>query len=251
MTFPRNRLLHSYHRLIPAAIALGLCVIIPTVALAQYVPPDRGLPGRREGGGTRGCWRTDTSAEATRLTAVVPSQNFAYTLDPFPTFFVYVPEGYARNAAMAEFVLSDRQDNELYRATFQTSNTFGVIRLTLPAGANLPPLQVGQDYHWSFALVCNPNDRSADIVVDSWIQRIEPSPELQGAIAQANPQEKPAIYARAGIWYNALNSLAELRSASESDRTGDREWIALLNSVGLDQTVREAPLKPIALEPER
>lgn len=233
---------------LPLAFIVGIVLGgSPLAAIAQsYVPPDRGLPGRREGGGTRGCWRSDVSLAADdRLTAIVPSQNFGYTLAAYPTFFVYVPKFYAQNATAAEFILSDNNDNELYRATFQTSKTSGIISLSLPANANLPPLEIGKDYHWSFALICDMSDRSADVVVDSWIQRSQPTISLNTTLQGATPEQLPSIYAQAGIWYDSLRSLAVLRQVGGTVPT--LQWANLLQSVGLVHLTHEARIESINL----
>lgn len=216
---------------------LALSVIIsgfPLAAIAQdYVPPNRGLPGRREGGGTRGCWTNSTvAASALKITALVPAQNFGYTLEAYPTFLVYIPPFFAEKAAGVEFTLSDDQNNEVYRTNFQANNTAGIMRLSLPANANLPPLEVGKDYHWSFALVCDLTDPSGNLVVDSWIQRIQPSAELAAALGQTSPAELPALYARSGIWYDAIAQLTPPQAQSSSGVLS--QWRNLLNSVGLD-----------------
>jgi Domain of Unknown Function (DUF928) len=240
--------------LIATQVALSLGIILggfPWVALAQeYDPPNRGLPGRREGGGTRGCWTGQDSASDRTLTALVPSQNFGYTLAAYPTFFVYIPPAYAQQAAAAEFALVDDKGNEVYKATFQTTANTSIVELGLPETINLPPLEVGKDYYWSFSLVCDLSDRSADLVVDSWIQRIEPTPEQARAIESATPEELPALYAQEGIWYDALHSLADNRTQL-GNSVAASQWNQLLGSVGLDQiTLDVAVQAPDTTQPE-
>lgn len=241
---------HSFRTALQLALISGtLLGGLPLTALAQtYTPPsDIGLPGRREGGGTRGCWRSNTIAATNdRLTALAPAQNFGYTLSDYPTFFVYVPQFYAENAVASQFILSDENDNELYRATFQTTRTSGIISLSLPANANLPPLELGKNYHWSFALVCDADDPSADVVVDSWIQRVEPTASLTSQLQQASLEQRPSIYAQQGIWYDAINSLATLRSRSGGPVPAS-QWVNLLNSVGLVHITRETSIERVNL----
>jgi hypothetical protein len=141
--------------------------------------------------------------------------------------------------------LSDNNDNELYRATFQTSKTSGIISLSLPANANLPPLEIGKDYHWSFALICDMSDRSADVVVDSWIQRSQPTISLNTTLQGATPEQLPSIYAQAGIWYDSLRSLAVLRQVGGTVPT--LQWANLLQSVGLVHLTHEARIESINL----
>jgi hypothetical protein len=228
-----------------AAIALGITLSsVPIAALAQdYVPPNRGLPGRREGGGTRGCWTSTAPSRQHRLTAIVPAQNLGYTLSEYPTFFVYVPAAYVEKTAAAELILTDDQDNEIYRASFSTGNQSGILRISLPAEANMAPLEIGRDYRWSFALVCDPNDPSGNLVVDSWIQRVQPSPELAAAIATTSPADLPALYARSGIWYEAIASLSDL-DRQPTDEAIVAQWQNLLNSVGLGNLAAELSVVP-------
>jgi hypothetical protein len=234
----------------PIALSLGILLgAMPLTALAQeYDPPNRGLPGRREGGGTRGCWTATTDATDATLTALVPPQNFGYTLEAYPTFFVYVPESYAQAAAAAEFALVDDKGNEVYKATFQTTADTSIVALRLPEGINLPPLEVGKDYYWSFSLVCNLADRSADLVVDSWIQRIAPTPEQTSAIQTTPPTALPSFYAQEGIWYDALSSIAHL-NGQLGNSVAASQWLNLLSSVGLGNiTIDLAAQAPTVLQ---
>ncbi|GAB4160077.1 MAG: hypothetical protein Fur0046_39310 [Cyanobacteria bacterium J069] len=239
----RSFLRQTLQRLLLPAIALSITLGgLPMAALAQdYVPPNRGLPGRREGGGTRGCWTSPTlTSSQNRLTALVPAQNLGYTLNEHPTFFVYIPAFYADKAVAAEFILSDDQDNEIYRTRFTTADQSGILRISLPAEANMAPLEVGRDYHWSFALVCDLNDPSGNLVVDSWIQRVQPSPALAASLAQASPDELPALYAQSGIWYDALSSLTD-PYRQPTDPATTAQWQTLLNAVGLSNIAAELP----------
>jgi hypothetical protein len=241
---------HFYNGAIQVALALAIVLGgYPLAALAQEYtpPPNLGLPARREGGGTRGCWRSEPGAASDiRLTAIVPAENSGYTLEAYPTFFIYVPPSYAEQAAAAEFIFSDEQDNEIYRATFQTTNKSGVLSLSLPANMNLPPLEIGRNYRWSFSLVCDLSDRSADIVVDSWIQRIEPTPELTATLQTTTLEQRPALYAQSSIWYDALTSLAQL-SRQSGGFLPNSQWTNLLNSVGLEHISREATIESVDL----
>ncbi|NJN86670.1 MAG: DUF928 domain-containing protein [Leptolyngbyaceae cyanobacterium SL_7_1] len=217
------------------------------VLAQQYNPPDWGLPGRREGGGTRGCWvnQSDRTSDIP-LTALVPSRNVGYTSAAYPSFFVYVPQFYAEQAAGAEFLLSDAEGNEVYVATFQTNANAGIVRLNLPDTGNLPPLELGKTYRWSFSLICDMDDRSADLVVESWVERTELSPQLAATVQNATASQLPSIYAEAGIWYDALNSLAEL-PYQPGNLVPASQWTNLLHSVELDHIARDIPIESVEL----
>lgn len=220
----------------------------PLRAIAQeYNPPDVGLPGRREGGGTRGCWNelattnsTQTSSQSSveeLPTALTPAENLGYTTSERPTFFFYIPQLYAEKAVAADFMLVDEQGNEVYSTTFQPSHTANVISVTLPADSG-STLESGKPYQWSFGLTCNLDDRSGDRVMDGWIQRIEPTAALETALANAAPAELPGLYAQSGIWYDALTSLVALHATPASQIT--TQWSNLLNSVGLGHIAEAA-----------
>jgi hypothetical protein len=232
---------------IVSVIGLTLTGLSLPAFAQQYNPPDWGLPGRREGGGTRGCWVNEGERPGDiPLTALVPL-NSGYTSSAYPSFFVYVPQFYAEKAAGAEFLLTDEEGNEVYYvSTFQTNGEAGIVRLSLPNTGNLPPLELGKTYEWSFSLICDMDDRSADLVVENYIQRIELSPQLSSVVQNATSAQLPSIYAEAGIWYDALSSLAELPYQPGSLMPAS-QWSNLLNSVELDHIARDIPIESVEL----
>lgn len=226
----------TLHITLAATIAV---VSFPSASTAQqFVPPDRGLPGRREGGGTRGsCLRGQVP-----LTALMPNSNFAQTTRTNPTFFWYVPPFLAETA---EFVLLDENDNELYYTTMQLVEDGGIVSLNLPTvkdadGNDVSLLKEGQDYRWYFSLVCDPDDRSGDVFAEGWIQRIQPTPALASRLlSAANERTRATIYAEAGIWHDALATLAELRRSQPGNSTLLSSWTTLLESVDLESIAAE------------
>ena len=221
------------------ALSLGLFVCSwPTLALAQNQQPStavkRRLPGRRVGAGTRGPCTNPKQP----LVALIPDTNLGLTAEKYPTFFWFVPPTPARTA---EFVLNNEKKQEVYKTTFAINGTPGVISVTLPPNATLPPLEVNKNYSWTFSLICNPSDPSAVDFVQGWVQRVALSPNVGNQLAKAAPRDRPAIYAGAGIWNDTLKSLSELRRTNPRDRTLTTDWETVLKSVGLE-TVAKAPL---------
>lgn len=202
----------------------------------EFEPSDRGLPGRREGGGTRG----GCLAQESTLTALMPNSNKGSTLAEYPTFFWFVPE---TSATMAEFVLLDAANQEVYQTLLPVSQKSGVISLSLPVDESVPALEVGKTYRWYFSLVCDPLDRSADSFTSGWIERVAPSAALTQALATATPEAQPRIYANAGLWYEAVAALAKLRQEEPDNIALTNEWQTLLRSVGLEQVANQ-PLLP-------
>lgn len=197
-----------------------------------------GFPGRRLGGGTRGeC--LSTKEKNKRLTALVPANNLGVTVAGYPTLFFYVPT--TSTPTTLEFVLQDEDESEIYEKTFTTPGTGGIIKVSLPASATLPPLAVGKKYRWVFSMVC-PTSRADDVVVDGGLERVTPEVSLAARLEKASPQERVALYASADLWNEALVTLAELRRTSGDDAAITAKWTKLLQSVGLDSIVREPVL---------
>lgn len=216
---------------------VGVVLEAGSIAYAQrFNPPARGLPGRRLGGGTRGeCVQSQPT-----LTALQPDSNFGLTTTAYPTFFWYLP---ASSATQAEFILLDADSNPVYQTTFQIMGKSGVIRLSLPTDVNLPPLAVGKDYHWFFSLVCDANDRSADVITEGWIQRVTPDAALMNRLQSSPESDRAALYAEAGIWYDALSTVATLRDAQPNNPTFVAQWRTLLDAIGLVQLADQPLLR--------
>jgi hypothetical protein len=214
-------------------------------APGRYVPPASGLPGRREAGGTRSgsCINNSQpenlqSNDPQNLVALMPPDNYGGTVMPYPTLFWQVP---SNQAAAIELILFDEADNEIYRTQLQITGEAGIVSLTLPAHAGMLPLEVGELYRWSFSLICDSGDRSADVYTEGWIQRVEPAPDLVAQLEAAAESDRPAIYAAAGLWHDALTAIAEQRRADPEDAAANARWRNLLESVGLD-AVADEPL---------
>jgi hypothetical protein len=105
-------------------------------------------------------------------------------------------------------------------------------------------LQVDQGYHWILRVICPPDasvlsDSSQDMVVDGGIVRARPDPTLAQRIQQATPKDRVALYANAGLWYETVATLVELRRDRPNDNELAQAWNKLLNSVKLDNTFKK------------
>ncbi|MBD1881572.1 DUF928 domain-containing protein [Coleofasciculus sp. FACHB-T130] len=204
-----------------------------------YNPPEQEVPNIREPGASRG--RSACIVDAEGLTALIPGKNFGVTVTGYPTLFFYIPKNPPQTAELMVWDVEGKQ--VVYETTFKISQNPGVVSVSLPEQAGIKPLQVGKTYRFSFALLCDPKDRGSNILVEGWIRRNELSATLANQLQQASPQERPAIYAKAGIWYETLTTLAELRRDRPNDSTLAAAWEDLLKSVGLE-AIATAPLLP-------
>jgi hypothetical protein len=209
-----------------------------------FEPPRRGIPGRREAGGTRGsgCITPAASTESGPMTALIPASTLGRTAAKELTFFYYVP--FILENTPVEFELTDENDNTLYNQSFTLSNDRpGIIQLNLSKQENLPKLAVNQNYRWYLTLKCNADDPSANPVLYGWVQRVKLSQSQKLQIAQAPPQERLRLYAEKGLWYETLAILAQLRSLNPTDVSLKTEWSELLDAVGL-ASLADQPFVP-------
>lgn len=63
-------------------------------------------------------------------------------------------------------------------------------------------------YQWSIALVPDVKNRSKDLIASGYVKRVEAPADLAAQIEKAAPADRAAIYAQAGYWYDALQSIS-------------------------------------------
>ncbi|WP_346292706.1 DUF928 domain-containing protein [Sphaerothrix gracilis] len=218
---------------------------LSVVALASSVQaglsfnsPDLQAPGNREAGASRSDDNCLVAADSRpdELVALIPNTNMGLTTEAAPTFYVYVPPN---RGETLEFLLYEAGTNRLvYQESYEPQASSGqLLAVDLPADGQ-HSLAVGQDYYWYFSVVCSQAQPDENLVVESNIRRIAPTAELSQQLAAARPQDRPAIYAGAGVWYETLEALA----AVEPDYTS-LQWRSLLQSVGLEELADTVALK--------
>ncbi|MBD2463374.1 DUF928 domain-containing protein [Oscillatoria sp. FACHB-1407] len=222
-----------------ASLFLGLMVPIgfSNVVLAQGIQfnaPSIGAPGNRESGASRSsaCATSDRG-----LKALLPETNVGLTTEARPTFFAYIPPSSANSA---EFILyEDGTDELIYSTALEINGESGIASISLPSGADTPMLEVNKTYYWYFTVICDADDRSADMTVQGSIRRVPISSDLARQLASASTQERPAVYAAAGIWQDALAALAALNNSEPNNPNTRSSWNSLLSAVGLQDIADE------------
>ncbi len=203
----------------------------------NFQPPEQGVPGRREGGGTRG---SSDSNCPTATTALIPKSTMGRTISAKPTFFYYVP--IALNTKV-QFELADERDKTIYKKSFQMVTTRpGIVSVSLDGDPNSPALEIGKNYHWYFTIKCSLKNSQEDVLVSGWINRMALAPSLKTELDRS-PDRGLSILTKEGIWYEYLTTLAQLRLSSPSDDSLALKWSDLLSSVQLGNIAQE-PLIP-------
>lgn len=229
-------------------IAPGLSKPTTTTATAKnqktvrvtFVPPNKSKPNDTAGGASRGQVKCpqDPATLSPELTPVIPESHPGLTVAAHPTLWVYLPQ---TSAPKAFFSIQDEKNNQVYQTTLSLPQKPGIISLPLPADTS--PLEVGQVYKWSFVLMCNNVLRPDSPLAGGMIERVALQSELSRQLREATPLEQAALYGKAGIWYETLSTLAQLKQGQTQDANLRAIWSDLLTSVKLE-AIADQPLIP-------
>lgn len=224
---------HIKHRLLTkflTATVLSLSWLISCTALQARVtslfkvPPDLNAPGRRVAGGSRSMENCFPGNK--HLTALVPQSHIMLTTLENPVFYFYIPK---TSASTVELVVRD-QTQTLVKQSYKPSAQGGVVGIPLQGKR----LEVGKEYHWVLSVICRPEARSNDKVVEGAIKRIQPDPQLVKKLENANPEQRVLLYAQAGIWQNTLMTLADLLASDPNNPKLKADWQTLLTGDGVN-----------------
>jgi uncharacterized protein DUF928 len=234
-------------KLIVAAWAAALTVTIPALGVAQdrkdaqpvqrpdtqpkpaapavptYKPPLRGAPAGRIGGGTRGSGR-----EVFVLTVLAPDHS-ALTVSEQPSLYWFISNA---TSLPIEVTLMDlRTTKPVLEARVAEPVAPGVQRIRLADHG--VRLETGVPYRWFVAVVPDSGRRSKDVLAGGAIERIAPPDALRAKLAGAPKEEAAAIFAEAGVWYDALAAISDLIESAPNDAGLRKQRAMLLTQVGL------------------
>lgn len=155
------------------------------------------------------------------LTALVPRSGVGLTMASRPTLLVYVPP---TMATQAHLTLKDVDQNGLYQGHIDIPQTGGILSIALPTDS--PELTIGETYHWSVALLCQPTQTDMPIT-SGQIRRVEP-------VATFTDQQSLLLqtitYGKSGVWHDMLASLAVLRQTQPDNNDLNDNWVELLRN---------------------
>lgn len=190
-------------------------------------------PSRTSGGSRNACQQP--------LIALVPGKDMVNnqacqgeslsfmiaTLLPNPIIWIYVPS--SLTSQLGELVILDSQQHSLSSSTITLPSTEGIIGLQLNY-----PLEIDQGYRWQLSAVIDAQSPAQNPTVEGLITRISLISDLNKQVSIAKSEREIAnLYARAGIWQDALTSLGQLRCGQHSDTNIEDDWSNLLDIGGL------------------
>jgi hypothetical protein len=190
-----------------------------------YKPPLRGAPLTRVGGGTRGV------GSALAVNVLAPSDT-GLTTQEKPTIYWFASQPIDKPVEVTITSTESLKDaaTPVLEITLQPPLAKGIHAFRLADhGVALKP---GVEYQWFVAVVRNPTQRSNDVLAGGTIKRVTDS-QVPAQLKQASPAQLPALYAEAGLWYDAIDQLSKQISANQSNRQLRERRAALLEQVGL------------------
>ena len=192
-------------------------------AVPVYVPPKRGAPLARVGGGSRGV------DDGLPYISVITPDHVGYTSLTQPVLYWYISEDMKTRF---EFALINDDDIEpIVEVTSEQQMTAGLNSMNLADhGVSLQP---GVAYQWSVALVSDANKRSSDVVSSGQIQLLEMTSEQKAQLENAGGEERVMILAREGYWYDTFDGLSGLIAANPDNNDLRTQRATLLEQIGL------------------
>ncbi len=165
----------------------------------DYIPPiSSKKTSRTKGAGSRGC----DLISATDLQLLTPEDHIATTVSSRPTFFWSI----SNTSLPVRFTLIEPGvAKPIMDRKFMVTRP-GVVEVKLPS--DRPGLKLGKEYRWTVSIVCNEERPSENTYAYSWIKRVAITPKLVHNLAGVDmrSQKRSLVYARSGIWYDALLS---------------------------------------------
>ncbi len=208
---------------------------------SQSVNSNYGLPTNRRDGGSRGggdnCLANANNSD---LVALIPNETLGINASASPTLFFYVPE--VSQQKTIEFVLRNEQDELMYEA-FLTTPGKGIMSVKIPAVINSNQLETDQNYHWYLSMICNPQERSRDVVVEGWLRQEEIDRSVEQKLQSATSIEKAELYSEQGFWYDAIATLAHEQDFNAQQSVVRKKWAELLRTVGLEDLASKPFIK--------
>jgi uncharacterized protein DUF928 len=190
-----------------------------------YKPPAAGgnIPARVSGA-ARG------QAVDAVLIALVPN-HVALTTQAQPSLFWFQSK-----PAKGKFeltVVEPKNPKPLLSLTAPSADKPGIHRVKL--AKYKVELQPDVAYEWSVAIVPDAENRSRDVIAKGVIKRISAPGDLANRVSQIGDLERAQVYAQAGIWYDAFESVSNAIEAHPDDPSLRAQRAALLQQVGLSQ----------------
>lgn len=194
-------------------------------AMPVYVPPKRGAPLARVGGGSRGI------DDNLPYISVITPEHVGFTSRSQPVLYWYISDAMKTRFEFA--LINDDDIDPMIEVISEQEMQAGLNSINLADhGVSLEP---GVAYQWSVAFVADANKRSADIVSSGQIELLELTAAQKAALEAVGESERVTIFAREGYWYDSFASLSGLIASDPGNSDLRAQRAALLEQIGLPE----------------
>ncbi len=205
----------------------------PTVSsnaqLPVYRPPNMGMPGRRETGGSRRVILNTPSVEV-----LVPRQG-GWTAEARPKLYWYLSIPWEGTAVVT---LENPKTREILVNTRMSEPSPGMYEIDL--AKYRVELREGYTYHWKVSLMPKKGTSQENKNASGTLQRIKTPSNLPSLLKQYADQPYFA-YAEAGLWFEAVDTLQDQIKTQPDNSLLKKHFGSLLTQVGLQGVVANTP----------
>jgi len=195
------------------------------ISMPVYMPPLRGAPGGRVGAGSRGI-----EYELTQLYVLAPN-HVGLTIQKKPNMYWFISR--VTSYPIELTIIENRAITPVLEKHIAHPEKPGVQCIRLADYGVY--LQKNVPYKWFVALIPDRDQRSKDILAGGVIERIDCPEFLYEKLDDADEARASHVYAKAGLWYDALAAISELIDASPNDEILIKQRASLLEQVGLPE----------------
>lgn len=219
-----------------SAPAVMPSVPAPAVKPILYVPPRKGAPasGLKRGGGTRGM------NKSVPVISVLAPDHVGWTLQAQPVLYWFAST--EQNLPYEFVLIAESAEAPVVEAKLPQPVRHGIQQIRLSDyQVTLCP---GERYQWSVALILDSDEPSGNVVAKGVIERVDRDKLNQPLPRDIVKADVPRCYAESGVWYDAIEALAELIQSNPVNAEWLRQRAALLEQGGL----REVAARLLAMQ---
>ncbi|MCP4696567.1 MAG: DUF928 domain-containing protein [Gammaproteobacteria bacterium] len=172
--------------------------------------------------------------------AVLAPDHIAWTQQAKPVLYWWTarPASYKARITITENPTFPNFSRQLiYDKTVDLSNRQGIQSVALTKQKT--SLRVDGLYKFSVAVLCNPEHPSANITSLGKVRRVAASAKLAAEMRKARSWDYAYIYAKNGLWFDALHELLELESRYPDQPILRKVRMELLNQGNLTQVAEK------------
>ncbi len=161
------------------------------------------------------------------ISLIVPADHIATTVSDQPTIFLHISQDLAYPL---EVIFYSSQSGTIFTSRLENLSQ-GFVGVQIPEDS--PGLKIGELAKFTATIVCNEKQRSQNLWVQGWIERIELT-----SIPRLN-QDPGTLdcnidYARLGIWYDALYcAYSQLNNQENVSVFREDDFNSLLEQINL------------------